>query len=101
MRVRRAVSHGDHDQNDLGWRLRVRAGRAPQLTRLRPIPTFELQFPAGEIGALASRFGYADDARLLETGVAARARGHYTREEFIAVCAWKAARSRSKVATNT
>jgi hypothetical protein len=65
------------------------------------MPTFELQFPASEIEALASRFGYPDDARLLETGATARARGHYTREEFIAVCAWKTARSRSKVATNT
>lgn len=64
------------------------------------MPTFELQFPAGEIDALASRFGYTDDARLLEAGDAARARGHYTREEFIEVCAWKTTRSRSKVAGN-
>jgi hypothetical protein len=33
--------------------------------------------------------------------VAARARGHYTRAEFIEVCAWKTARSRPKVAANT
>ena len=65
------------------------------------MPTFELQFPAGEIEALASRFGYADDARLLAAGAAARARGHYTREEFIEICAWKTARSRSKVVSNT
>jgi hypothetical protein len=65
------------------------------------MPTFELQFPAAEIAALASRFGYADDARLLAVGAAARARGHYTREEFIAVCAWKTTRSRSKVAANS
>jgi hypothetical protein len=64
------------------------------------MPTFELQFPAAEIAALASRFGDADDARLLGAAAAARARGHYTREEFIAVCAWKTARSRSKVASN-
>jgi hypothetical protein len=65
------------------------------------MPTFNLQFPACEIEALASRFGYPDNARLLAVGAAARARGHYTREEFIAVCAWKTARSRSKVAANT
>jgi hypothetical protein len=65
------------------------------------MPTFELQFPASEIKGLASRFGYADDARLLAAGAAARARGHYTREEFIEVCAWKTTRSRSKVASNT
>ena len=65
------------------------------------MPTFSLQFPADEIEALASRFGYADDARLLATGAAARARGYYTRAEFVTACAWKTARSRSKVATNT
>ena len=65
------------------------------------MPTFELQFPASEIDSLASRFGYADDARLLAVGAAARARGHYTRGEFLEVCAWKTTRSRSKVASNT
>ena len=30
-----------------------------------------------------------------------RARGHYTREEFIAVCAWKTPRSRPRVAANS
>ena len=33
---------------------------------------FELQFPASEIEALAARFGYADDSRLLRVGAAAR-----------------------------
>ncbi len=65
------------------------------------MPIFSLQFPASEIEALASRFGYADDARLLVAGTAAKARGYYTREEFVLVCAWKTQRSRSKVATNT
>ncbi len=65
------------------------------------MPTFKLQFPASESEALASRFGYADDARLLAPGAAARARGHYTREEFIAVCAWKTPRSKPKVASNS
>ncbi|HEY6398276.1 MAG TPA: hypothetical protein VIX82_12560 [Solirubrobacteraceae bacterium] len=62
--------------------------------------TFELQFPADQIEALASRFGYAADARLLAAGAAARTRGHYTREEFIAICAWKTVRSRPRVAAN-
>jgi hypothetical protein len=65
------------------------------------MPTFKLQFPASEIEPLASRFGYPDDGRLLAAGAAARARGHYMREEFIEVCAWKTTRSRSKVASNT
>jgi hypothetical protein len=65
------------------------------------MPTFKVQFPASEIEALATRFGYADDARLLAVGAAARTRGYYTREEFVEACAWKTARSRPKVASNT
>ena len=62
---------------------------------------FKLQFPAGEIEALAARSGYSDSPRLLAFGAAARARGNYTREEFIAVCAAKTVRSRPKVALNS
>jgi hypothetical protein len=64
------------------------------------VPTFKLQFPAEEIESLASRFGYPDETRLLALGAAARARGHYTRREFVEVCAWKTPRSRPKVASN-
>jgi hypothetical protein len=63
--------------------------------------TFELQFRAAEIDSLAARFGDTGDARYLALGAAARARGHYTREEFLALCAWKTPRSRPKVAANT
>ena len=62
------------------------------------MPTFELQFPAGEIEAIAGRAGFEDSPRLIAAGAAARARGHYTREEFIAVCA---AKSKPRVASNT
>ena len=62
---------------------------------------FELQFPAVDIEALASRFPDADDARFLAAGAEARARGHYIRTEFIEVCGWKTVRSRSKVASNS
>ena len=66
------------------------------------MPTFELQFPIDEIDAVSARFPSVDsDARLHEVGVAVRARGYYTREEFIEVCAWKTVRSRPKVARNT
>lgn len=77
-------------------------GALPTATAMQTLwmPTFELQFPAEEIEALASRFGYLDETRLLVVGAAARARGHYTLEEFIEVCAWKTARSRPKVASN-
>jgi hypothetical protein len=64
------------------------------------MPAFALQFPPREIRALATRFGPSDETRFLATGAAARARGHYTRDEFIEVCAWKTVRSRPKVAAN-
>ena len=60
------------------------------------MPTFELQFPLDEIDALAARFPAGDDGRLHEVGVAVLARGYYTREEFIEVCAWKTVRSRPR-----
>jgi hypothetical protein len=65
-----------------------------------PRTIFELQFAIEEVPALASRFPESDDARWLAVGAAVRARGHYTRTEFIEVCAWKTARSRAKVAAN-
>jgi hypothetical protein len=69
----------------------------PRLTT----PTFELQFATEQIEALAARFPAGDDARLQQIGAAVRARGRYTREEFIEVCAWKTVRSRPKVALNS
>lgn len=63
--------------------------------------TFDLRFPMTEIEALARRFGDVDDRQWLELGAAARRRGHYTRQELIEICAWKTARSRSRVAANT
>jgi hypothetical protein len=64
------------------------------------VPTFELQFPPECIEALASRFPVVDDPGYRATGAAARARGHYTRGEFIEVCRWKTPRSAPKVAAN-
>ena len=66
------------------------------------MPTFKLQLPLDEIEALAARFPPGgDDGRLHEVGTAVRARGYYTREEFIEVCAWKTVRSRPKITRNT
>jgi hypothetical protein len=67
----------------------------------RPLPNFELQFPIGRVRALAARFPVMDDTRGLALGAAVRARGHYTRAEFIEVCGWKTVRSRPKVAANS
>jgi hypothetical protein len=64
-------------------------------------PAFQLQFPASEIEALAARFPALDDGATHRLGAAARARGHYTRSEFLVVCAWKSPRSRPKVQANT
>ena len=61
---------------------------------------FELQFPAELVPALATRFAYTDDNAVQAAGYAARQRGHYTRDEFVLVCAWKTARSRPRVARN-
>jgi hypothetical protein len=65
------------------------------------VPVFELQFPCAAVSALAGRFGYQDNPGLMAVGEAARARGHYTREEFILVCGWKTVRSRPKVMSNS
>ncbi len=64
-------------------------------------PAFQLQFPASEIEAIAARFPALDDTATNRLGAAARARGHYTRAEFIVVCAWKSPRSRPKVQANS
>jgi hypothetical protein len=67
----------------------------------RPLPSFELQFPIGQVSDLAARFPVMDEAPGLALGAAVRARGHYTRAEFIEVCGWKTVRSRPKVAANS
>jgi hypothetical protein len=65
------------------------------------LPEFALPFPAELIDDLAGRFPQIDDVPLLALGAAARARGHYTRAEFIEVCRWKTVRSGPRVALNT
>jgi hypothetical protein len=74
----------------------IMSGMRPRSHR----PTFRLQFPPEEIESLAERFPASDDRRLLAVGAQVRARGHYAREEFIEVCAWKTPRSRPRVAAN-
>jgi hypothetical protein len=63
---------------------------------------FVLRFPVEQIEELAARFSYPrDDRECLEIGRCVRTRGHYTRDEMIAVCEWKSSRSRRWVAQNT
>jgi hypothetical protein len=65
-------------------------------------PVFALQFDASLIPALASRYSYPPEGQAVdEIGPAVRERGYFTRPELIEVCAWKTARSRSRVAANT
>lgn len=62
---------------------------------------FALQFPIELVRSYAARFPGADDAAVLAMARAARARGHYTREEFVLACRWKTPRSAPLVARNT
>jgi hypothetical protein len=62
---------------------------------------FVLQFDPSEIPAIAARFPGSDDPRIIAAGQAARARGFYTRPEFITVCEGKTVRSRPRVASNS
>jgi hypothetical protein len=66
-----------------------------------PIPDFTLQFPLEQVPELAGRYPHADDVEALAVGRAARERGHYSREEFVAVCRWKTPRSGPLVAQNS
>lgn len=65
-------------------------------------PNFTLQFDTSEIPALASRYSYPREDRIVdEIGPTVRDRGHFTRSELIEICEWKTVRSRSRVAANT
>jgi hypothetical protein len=66
------------------------------------VPSFALQLPAEDVPELAERFSYPkDDRACLAAGAAATARGHYTRDELMLICAWKTDRSKGKVASNS
>jgi hypothetical protein len=65
------------------------------------VPEFVLQFPIEEVRDYASRFPSTGDDDGLDLGKAVRARGYYTRDEFVTVCRWKTARSAPRVALNS
>jgi hypothetical protein len=65
----------------------------------RPIELV-LQFPLERVRDYAARFDDTGDAAALALGRAARERGHYTLEEFVAACRWKTPRSAPLVARN-
>lgn len=65
------------------------------------MPEFILQFPIERVSEYASRYAYGDDAEVIALGRQARARGHYTREGFLAACRWKTPRSEPLVEMNS
>jgi hypothetical protein len=53
-----------------------------------------------EVRALAERYCYGYDGEAMAAGARAREGGHFTRYDFLTVCAWKTGRSKSKVEVN-
>jgi hypothetical protein len=68
------------------------------MTRVGP---FRLQFPVGDITALAAQYDFDPDDQVAAAGASARERGYYTKPELVLVCEWKTVRSRRRVADNT
>jgi len=64
------------------------------------VADFVLQFPASDIETLAARYAYKDDRAALAAGAAARERGYFTCDAFLAVCAWKTGRTKRRVRSN-
>jgi hypothetical protein len=65
------------------------------------VAPFRLQFPVGDIPALAARYDFDPDHEVAAAGVSACERGYYTKPELVLICEWKTVRSRSRVAQNT
>jgi hypothetical protein len=68
------------------------------MTGVRP---FRLQFPVGDITALAARYDFEPDDEVAAAGASARERSYYAKPELMLICEWKTLRSRSRVAKNT
>lgn len=64
-------------------------------------PTFRPRFNGSKAPALASRYPASEDAKVERIGAAAKARGHLTRDEFLALCRWKTPRSGPRCAKNS
>lgn len=63
---------------------------------------FKLRFPPDEIPLWAKAYSYPGEEQIVEKlAPRARARGHLTRAEFLALCRWKTPRSQPRCATNT
>jgi hypothetical protein len=73
----------------------------PDPLRTPPVAQFQLQFPLERVREYAARFDAPADVPALAIGRAARERGHYTLDEFVAACRWKTPRSAPLVARNS
>ena len=62
---------------------------------------FKLRFPRRDIARWANGYSYSVDTFVEQLASRARARGHLTRPEFLALCRWKTPRSQPRCATNT
>ena len=63
---------------------------------------FKLKFPQSSIERWAARYGDDyDDREELRVGVAARSAGHLSRDDFLALPAWKTPRSKSRCLLNS
>ena len=63
---------------------------------------FKLRFPVSEIVRWAESYSYPGEHKIVnELSPRARARGHLTRAEFLALCRWKTPRSQPRCAINT
>jgi len=62
---------------------------------------FSLRFPPGDLRAFAAKYEYAGDDQVIAIGNRARNRGYVLRSEFLAICAWKSPRSKSRCAKNS
>lgn len=70
--------------------------------RVMPTSPLRLRFPLEKLAHWAARFGdVAADLPVERIGAAARARGHLTKPEFLALCYWKTPRTQAKVKQNT
>ena len=58
-----------------------------------------LRFDPAQINNVAARYAYADDGPALAAGESARARGWYTKAEFLSIRRWKSSRGTKRAET--
>jgi hypothetical protein len=64
------------------------------------VPLFEIRFPVNEVPILSSRYAYKPRSEVERIGSLARARGHFGRDDLLAIIEWKAPRALPLARTN-